>query len=749
MSHAARLIEAVVDAIWEQSSSSEINNSVWSRFSAISTYCCSVYGLACLVMALVLNRTLVMASTNSIHNQQMAINRQRQISGNRRLIDAYKSATTLKRLSILSFRVGIILVLLYQVFNVLTVLKLNQDLGLTDTSSIKWFYNLIPGRFFTYIPEKFADTKYMKTPPKQVMIGPTSDMYWPIFLTFCSSAFVETFIACIQGRKPFTESGITIFEHSLAFQEFSSNGAFFFSNSYNYKRPTESLLITSLFSILNHLNIHVGAMVNDNKYRLIPSTTLGLGYLTYFVSAFWKRKVFQFPIILIMTFTPQVLILFVILVSLSILVTAVVVNGFRFEGLNYASFFQNGEQTEDNIGENEVDEEHNSLANFNIKLSDDFYTALLNLGVLAITSAGKSTYIKELSLVTLDNETWVERSLLQRVKSMQASGNTADTVMKHKRIGYSNLIDTPTSKLVTHGDLNLDANTSRENPYHTNSVFKRRFFYLRSIVSKFVQLIYGIIASFVSYWIPSLFKGLFKRSTRSGRGGKHGTVTSRKPNSSAISGKQMLQLDYYTTEQLEQNYASILTGEDLSNVDNSEDYVATQEESDYESDIEVIDLTTDSSVRFNQLSVSSSSPLHEIFDSEGLKELFYESSDTSIQLIREHLNYDGRLTRSRYRKLHSGTESESNFDSKDESEKLIELIISKRNEKGNGNDSTSDSPRSMECVICQTNMREIITWPCKCFAICESCRLSLVSKGFEGCVCCRRDVEGVSKIYLP
>ena len=66
----------------------------------------------------------------------------------------------------------------------------------------------------------------MKTPGAQVMVGPTSDMYWPIFLTFCLLSFIETFIASIEGKKPYTESGITIFEHSLAFQEFSSNGAF-------------------------------------------------------------------------------------------------------------------------------------------------------------------------------------------------------------------------------------------------------------------------------------------------------------------------------------------------------------------------------------------------------------------------------------------------------------------------------------------------------------------------------------------
>ena len=109
----------------------------------------------------------------------------------------------------------------------MVVLNLHYHLGLTSTSSINWLYKLIPDSLFSYDVEIFNDTKYMKTPDAQVMIGPTSDMYWPIFLTFCLLSFIETFIASIQGKKPYTESGITIFEHSLAFQEFSSNGAFF------------------------------------------------------------------------------------------------------------------------------------------------------------------------------------------------------------------------------------------------------------------------------------------------------------------------------------------------------------------------------------------------------------------------------------------------------------------------------------------------------------------------------------------
>lgn len=81
----------------------------------------------------------------------------------------------------------------------------------------------------------------------------------------------------------------------------------------------------------------------------------------------------------------------------------------------------------------------------------------------------------------------------------------------------------------------------------------------------------------------------------------------------------------------------------------------------------------------------------------------------------------------------------------DETDRFIQLLVEQR---------LRPKPQDhvdlrLDCVICQVNPREIITWPCKCFAICEGCRLALVSKGMDGCVCCRREVGGVSKVFIP
>jgi len=104
----------------------------------------------------------------------------------------------------------------------------------------------------------------------------------------------------------------------------------------------------------------------------------------------------------------------------------------------------------------------------------------------------------------------------------------------------------------------------------------------------------------------------------------------------------------------------------------------------------------------------------------------------------------------------------------EEAEFLEYLLLSRRSEAANNNkndggkDSTGPPPSSSwadgggglgsggpQCVICQSSPRTILVWPCRCLALCEDCRVSLAMKNFGNCVCCRRDVVGFSRIFVP
>ncbi|OXV10169.1 hypothetical protein Egran_02074 [Elaphomyces granulatus] len=58
-------------------------------------------------------------------------------------------------------------------------------------------------------------------------------------------------------------------------------------------------------------------------------------------------------------------------------------------------------------------------------------------------------------------------------------------------------------------------------------------------------------------------------------------------------------------------------------------------------------------------------------------------------------------------------------------------------------------PGGPQCVICQTNPRSIITWPCRCLCLCEDCRVSLAMNNFGSCVTCRQEVGGFVRLWVP
>ena len=122
--------------------------------------------------------------------------------------------------------------------------------------------------------------------------------------------------------------------------------------------------------------------------------------------------------------------------------------------------------------------------------------------------------------------------------------------------------------------------------------------------------------------------------------------------------------------------------------------------------------------------------------------------------------------------LTSVTDTRGTLITADEEAELLEyLILSRRNEMGNSrpqssntattgasNTTTDDGStfaswplgaETLPCVVCQTSPRTILVWPCRCFSVCDDCRVSLAMNNFGSCVCCRRDVLGFSRIYLP
>ncbi|RHZ60051.1 hypothetical protein CDV55_106516 [Aspergillus turcosus] len=93
----------------------------------------------------------------------------------------------------------------------------------------------------------------------------------------------------------------------------------------------------------------------------------------------------------------------------------------------------------------------------------------------------------------------------------------------------------------------------------------------------------------------------------------------------------------------------------------------------------------------------------------------------------------------------------------EEAEMLENFILARRSEANRAGPEAQTwesgasglGPDGPPCVICQTNPRSIITWPCRCLCVCEECRVSLAMNNFGSCVTCRQEVGGFVRLWVP
>lgn len=289
---------------------------------------------------------------------------------------------------------------------------------------------------------------------------------WPFFLSLCLSQFIETLSCALQGRQLMPETGMTIFEHSLAFAEceaMMSNalGFGFFGSSKPdppaasssgdrsgdtgvlltramiLKRlnvPSEVLLI-SLISCLSHLSSSVLAVTGlRNRFRLVNTAVWALCYMSAFMWSFVRiisdpvdnaaneLGILRFPTVCIIGFIPHL----VILVGIGI---CAIIYGL-------ALFFTALSLPPDAPPNPPLKERfriafHNLQANVQfssasaIKLNwqEDFYTTLLKAGFNILTAASEAVYLNEGNKIRISPRTWLEEKRIQELSTTLSGRN--------------------------------------------------------------------------------------------------------------------------------------------------------------------------------------------------------------------------------------------------------------------------------------------------------------------------------------
>jgi len=270
-------------------------------------------------------------------------------------------------------------------------------------------------------------------------------LLWPLFLSLCLSAFVETLVCALQGRQPVGD--VKMMELSLAFAEAESMVLKPFELAFAGKEAAldkpdsvpldkkillqamnvspEMLIISLLWACNNLTSMILSVFGFRNKYRLINT---GFWGITYFAAISWSifhlytssegfsdTWIFRFPTVFLVGFFPHLIVIVGITVCAIVYCIAILLTAISLPST------QDGPTT---LAERIAAAYRNLNANVHFsqatplrfRMSDDFYTTLLTTGFAILTAPSEAVYLNEGAKVRVSNLTWLERKRVQELQ---------------------------------------------------------------------------------------------------------------------------------------------------------------------------------------------------------------------------------------------------------------------------------------------------------------------------------------------
>ena len=686
-------------------------------------------------------------------------------------------------------------------------------------------------------------------------------LLWPLFRSLCLGQFVETISCALQGRPLMTETGMSIFEHSLAFAEAEAMISsriglpwLWSAKSDEAKEskpiaplltrgeildkmnvPPEVLLMCSISSLNSFSSQILGVLGMQSRFRLLNTAVWGLCYMSAFIWGFFSlgsesgpyNMILRFPTVCIVGFIPHLLILIGIILCGSIYALALLLCFLSPVGEDQApsSLSDRFRLARENLQANA------QFSSIRFDMHEDFYTALLKIGFSALTVASEAVYLNEGQRVNVAARTWLEEERLKELESFSGSGDpfrriglqlgdTADSngsLNAHRRefekSGYSRQYNVKAMKGFRAANRGSRADgighMQRGGRYLMVAQYFRQIFWL--------WVTYMIVISNKSLevagirWRPQWLK-VPKQETISseavaGRGSdvpdtlnfwmlsEDGRLESPKHNDvdvvSEMRKREQSQNQVWSKKQEQKLDADIYewwkAGGWFGERDDSGSYAASQIDDDTTS---MISFSTAASNTDDDASNSgASTPTQRrpylynrsisptpstdtpdnAFDPEYLAHLLDpqdKETRTQAAMLAHHLRAPSTTTRSQYRRAQTSATTKLLTSthyrppnsriptnkatlSPDEEAQLLEDILIQRRAQNRPSAYDHEAQGGPQCVVCQSAARTILAWPCRCLSLCEECRIQLAMNNFGTCVCCRQDVVGFSRLFVP
>lgn len=452
-------------ALWEAFEMGNIRS-----LGGMLNFLLSRWVLACLAMALILNRINVYASSRH------------------RIFLTWEKRLTLRIVSILLF-VRQVRQLLQAMrcqtspqFSQLRYGEPGRNSTLDWGTSGGWLYTLSSALLYgTNDNDACAAVGMGQPSPDLAAPYGSFSLLWPMFLCTCLSHLIEAISCSLQQIPLMTETAMSVFEHSLAFAEaetmlYNALGLGFLGSSKpktlsstvsasqattaesgstfhasaivlaitdvatslsgphalnGMNVPTEVLLI-ALISCCNSLSSHVIAVFNRQRsLRLINTGVWAMCFVSAFVWGFLKVSnlarvdadggegrlvsgLLHFPTICIVGFTPHLLILIGMSTCVGIYLLALLLTALSLES-NAAITQPTGLWQRFVIAHQNL-QASLQIRGLDIKWHEDIYTALLRIGFTALTAASEAVFLNEGRSVEVHRFTWLEEDRLDEVR---------------------------------------------------------------------------------------------------------------------------------------------------------------------------------------------------------------------------------------------------------------------------------------------------------------------------------------------
>lgn len=290
-------------------------------------------------------------------------------------------------------------------------------------------------------------------------------LLWPFFQSLCLGQFVETLSCAVQGRQLMTETGMSIFEHSLAFAEseamISNQLGISLWSAHKTNKATSSssqpdpvgklftrseildkmntppeVLLMVLISSLNNLSSHIlGTLNMQARFRLINTGIWGICFMSAFGWGFFSLRpesgpesiILRFPTVCIVGFIPHLLILVGILLCAFIYSLALLLCFFSppNDEPPPRSLVERFRMARENMQANA------QLSSIRLDMTEDFYTALLKIGFTALTVASEAVYLNEGLRIDVATSTWLEEERLKEIEAFTPSHDPVQGVSVH------------------------------------------------------------------------------------------------------------------------------------------------------------------------------------------------------------------------------------------------------------------------------------------------------------------------------